>query len=202
MRILSRTFAAAPALALVMAFAALPARAGIVGTSVFGELNFSGFTQNFFDPANGFVPPGSPNSSSPTVEIGAPGLGFAFEDGFSTFHVSFTADSFTLRFLPVPGGRGYRNAGDVILTDLSPGTFDGLTMISNTFHDVTFHLTGDTLQFNFGSQDLRGLGDSATFRVAGTSAPEPSSAALAGSCLLPLAWIVRRRRALRVDCRV
>lgn len=187
-------------LAWAVAFAAsfaVPARADIVGTSVFGDLNFAGFTENFFDPANGYVPAGSPNSSGPTVAISGPGLGFVFEDGYSTFHVSFTADSFTLSFLPVPGGPGFRNNGDVILTDLAPGVFDGMKMISNTFKESSFQLSGDTIQFNFGPEDLRGRGDSATFRTAGSPSPEPGTAALTGACLLPLAWAVRRSRAVR-----
>ena len=182
------------AVVLAASFAA-PARADIIGTWVFGDLNFSGFGENFFDPANGFVPSGSPNSSGPTVGIAGPGLGFAFEDGYSTFHVSFTADRFTLSFLPVPGGPGFRDNGDVILTDLTPGTFEGLTMISNTFEGTSFHLVGDTFQFNFGAERLRGRGDSATFQTAGSAAPEPATAVLASGCLLPMAWLVLRRRA-------
>ncbi len=197
MRIFAGSIPAVLAVAFVASMAAVPARADIIGTSVFGQLNFGGYTENYFDPANGFVPAGSPNSSGPTVAITGPGLGFAFEDGYSTFEVSFTADTFTLSFLPIPGGPGLRNNGDVILTDLMPGTFDGLTMIANTFKGTSFNLGGDTFQFNFGQENLKNRGDSATFQVAGSASPDPATAALVGGCLLPLAWMARRRRAAR-----
>ena len=171
MRILAGTIPALVAVAVVATMAVAPAGADIIGTSVFGELNFGGYTNNFFDPANGFVPPGSPNSSGSTAAITGPGLGLAFEDGYSTLEVSFTSDTFTLSYLPIPGGPGLRNYGDVILTDLMPGTFDGLMMNSNIFNGTSFHLPGDAFQFNFGQEHLRNRGDSATFQLAGSASP-------------------------------
>ena len=171
MRILAGTIPALVAVAVVATMAVAPAGADIIGTSVFGELNFDGYTDNFFDPVNGFVPPGSPNSSGSTAAITGRGLGLAFEDGCSTLEVSFTSDTFTLSYLPIPDGPRFKKLRRRDPHRSNARTFDGLMMNSNIFNGTSFHLPGDAFQFNFGQEHLRNRGDSATFQLAGSASP-------------------------------
>jgi len=73
------------------------AQAQLIGSSVTGTLTSppSG-SPNYFDPANGYVPPGYPNSSGTTVKI-AGGVEFAFLAGGGTVAAP-GVDSFTAAF--------------------------------------------------------------------------------------------------------
>src|SRR5215213_9781498 len=77
--------------------ASSPAHALLLGTSVTGSLTFGAGSTNFFNPANGFVPPGFGNSSpgTNTVTIAEPLVEFGFEDGANRDTANFTDNTLT-----------------------------------------------------------------------------------------------------------
>ena len=72
------------------------ASAGLVGSSVTGNLSISGGT-NYFDSSNGFVPAGCQNSgiSGTTVTVVNPTPEFCFQDGINTDTANFTDNVLT-----------------------------------------------------------------------------------------------------------
>jgi hypothetical protein len=92
--------------ALVLLSGPIVANASLVGSSVTGSLftPVTNTTTNYFDPANGDVPPGYGNSAGTTVTIANPGVEFAFlqrggtvaAPGVDSITVNFTGTTLTL----------------------------------------------------------------------------------------------------------
>jgi hypothetical protein len=76
--------------ALALGAVISPASAQLLGTTVTGSLKFGANPTNFFDPANGGVPPGFSNTASPTVVIAEPAVEFGYQDGANRDTANFT----------------------------------------------------------------------------------------------------------------
>jgi len=65
-----------------VAISGRPVAADLIGTTVTETNTYSGFTENLFDPANGYVPPweGWLNTAGPTVTIAEPAIEFGATD--------------------------------------------------------------------------------------------------------------------------
>ena len=118
------------------------ANATLVGSSVTGTLlsPVTNTTTNYFDPANGEVPPGYGNSAGTTVTIGSPVVEFAWYQGGGTvaapgtdsITANFTGTTLTLTEHINPAALGDVDGFQVIFTDPA---FTGLSIqkISDSF---------------------------------------------------------------------
>jgi hypothetical protein len=168
----------------------VPMWAGLIGTSVTGDMNIGGI--NYFDPANGYVPAGYGNSTpgGTTVTIADPGIEFGFMDGDNTNTADFTDNTLTLTDVSL------QNSLDFPYTFVDEAFIgDTLTTISDSFPGgIGASLTGDTLTLNFSGLD-RGGTYAASYSITSASAPpEPQSVFLSGGALVLLLVAVRRRR--------
>jgi hypothetical protein len=161
----------------------------LIGTTVNGVLNFNSFPTNYFDPANGFVPPGFQNDAGPTVVIdGTPTFGF--EDGANFDQANFSANTLAISDQNLGGGAA---PWTMIFTD---SAFTSVSKVSDTFSGggLTYSLAGDVLTINWVGDNTTGWTYNALFDVGtGTSTPEPSSLLLMGSGILGLAGVARRK---------
>jgi|SRR6516164_9248609 hypothetical protein len=138
-------FLSVPATAMWMADAS-PALADLIGTSVSGVMNISGLgNENFFDPANGFVPSGFGNSAphGPNNVVIGPGIEFGFMDPGNTDTVDFTGTQVTLKDVSGTGA----GSGAVVYS-FTDTAFGGATvsLISDNFPSpVTETLVGNVL---------------------------------------------------------
>lgn len=181
------------AVAGVLATAA-PANAQLLGSQVTGSLNFNGGANNFFDPANGFVPGGFLNTAGPTVTIAEPAVEFGFDDGANLDTANFTATQLIIR--DVVNGAG---ASPWSMTFISTA-FLGATLVedSDSFPTggATASLVGDTITVNWAGLPEGAADFSAVYNIrfaGGAAAPEPGSLALLGAGL-GMAGLVARRR--------
>lgn len=176
-KLMSRsTFLALLPVALVLFAAATPTKADLIGSSVSGQMQVSGGTVNFFDPANGFVPAGFGNSSSPdNVVIGAE-TEFGYMDGANTDTADFTGTSLTLQDVSVLGGSV---PVTFIFTDTA---FLGATITQGTdsFPSlVTADLTGDVLTLTMPSEAGNATWqDNLTINLVVVQTPEPGTLSL------------------------
>jgi|SRR5579862_183632 hypothetical protein len=174
------------------------ARADLVGTTVTGSLDFDADNKNFYIPATGFVPAGFQNSagaqdSNTVVIVG--GNEFGFNDGLNMDVTSFNSTGFTFTDTSITAGPNL----NVILTLTDPA-FTGVSLISSSFPDLTFAISGDQI-----TVDIPGLNASAgevftaSFNVTSTSSvPEPSAHGLMliGFGFLGLMMAMRERLGL------
>jgi len=152
----------------------------LIGTSVTGSLNFNENPNNFFDPANGFVPARFENASGPTVAIDADAVEFGFNDGSNRDTANFQDGRLVIR------DRAMGGAGSVsyTLTFTNP-VFAGISLISSTFRrDLTYDLVGDQIEITVPRFRRDGT-YRAVFEI--TSTPEPESIGLIGLGLVVLA---------------
>jgi hypothetical protein len=167
-----RSFAAA----LVVAgstMVAPPAFAGLDGTLVSGVLNFGGGSTNFYDPANGFVPAGFGNSTSPNnVPIGGPFTAtFGYMDGANTDNSNFT--NTTLTFTDMVTLSGANEPIELMYTDTA---FLGATvgLVSNNFAGITESLVSDVLTLSIPAADVTaGETFSAVYSITTAAVPAP-----------------------------
>lgn len=137
------------------------ANATLVGSSVTGTLlsPVTNTTTNYFDPANGEVPPGYGNSAGTTVTIGSPVVEFAWYQGGGTvaapgtdsITANFTGTTLTLTEHINPAALGDVDGFQVIFTDPA---FTGLSIqkISDSFAQggANASLVGDQLTVTVG----------------------------------------------------
>lgn len=174
--------------AAAMFAASLSAYADGLGTSVTGVLHFQGLSANYFDPANGIVPPGYGNSSGPTVVIG-PGIEFGISDPGNTDTADFTGS--TLLITDV-----IHTAAAPFEMDFTDSAFTGFTQLTNT-SGFTYSFSGTTLKVFYAGSLNSGLATTSFSYTTSNAAvtPELSTIALLGSGLLGVAGIVKRRPA-------
>ncbi len=168
------------------------ASASLIGESVTGEINFAGGSTNFFDPANGFVPASTLNSSGTTVTIGDPDVEFGIQDPFNFDSADFSANGVVI--------------SDEVLLDainnnwtmtFTSSAFTGLTLteVSDDFlyGGVTGTLSGDTLTFSWaGGSVFAGEPMTAIYTLAAVPLPAGGLLLLTGAGALGL--FGRRRR--------
>jgi len=180
---------------LVAALAVCPAlaHADLIGTTVAGDLSFTGTgSTNFLDPAQGVVPDGYGNGFGPNVVIGSDikfGLSdfvvlYTFDFSNSTLHITDTT------FQPT-GETGF------VATFTDPA-FNSFRVIDNTLAGLTFSFSGDVLTLNFAGFANQldgnvGTADVSLFTLGAVATPEPSSFVLLGTGLCGLATFLRRK---------
>lgn len=159
-----------------------------IGTDVTGSLTFNGSSTNYFDAANGFVPPGYGNSSgSTTVTIGS-GIEFGFSDSVNLNTADFTGSTLTItNEVLSPNIAGLLQ---MIFTD---SAFTGFTLASNDL-GLTYSFTGNTLTIDRAEGEYSGVHSTVfNYTTAASPVPEPSTIVLLATGLLGAAGAVRRR---------
>ena len=179
----------AAAAALVVFVTPLASQAAVLGSSVTGELYFGANPNNYFDPANGFVPATTLNNAGTTVVISDPAVEFGFVDALNTDLVDFFADGVTITD-DVDG-----NAFPWVMIFTSDA-FIGLMLleVSDNFLNggITGSLIGDTLTFSWaGIGSHEGL-LTAEYRLA--PVPLPAALPLFGGALLGAGAYMQRKR--------
>jgi len=179
------------ALGLVVALAG-HAQASLLGVQVNGSLTFGGSSTNYADPANALVPSGYGNSGGLPVTIADPlvefGVVTSFGDGF---FVDFTATQMTFTF--ASNINGPFTGLTIVLTALTAGAFEELTLVSSTVPGLAASLTGDAITLTIASANTAVTTYSATYTLAApeTEIPAPPALALFG---IALAGLVAARR--------
>ena len=161
----------------------------LIGTQVSGELYFNGYLQNFFDPANGFVPAGYLNVAGTTVTISSTAVEFGYSDPTATV----TADLAGSQLVVVdhPTLTGNYNSIRLVFTDSG---FSSLSPLSDNFPHggMTASLSGGAVTLNWAGGFLaNGQTLQAVFNV--TPIPEPSTFALTWLSVAGLVGFGRRR---------
>lgn len=191
----SLSFVTAAAAVLLTVGAVRHAEAGLVGTSVTGDVEFPTFfgTTNFFDPANTSsfpftVPAGFLNASGTTVTISATEPEFGFASSVAKVSADFTDDQLTI-------------SNQILVVDtLGISTYNftftdpaflgqSFAKVSDTFDDkgLTGSLSGDQITLTWAANgNVEPIATmSAVFHIgaasstgSGSSVPEPSTWAL------------------------
>lgn len=181
-------------LSVAVLCAATASFADLAGSSVKGSLLFQFDATNYFDPANGYVPPGYGNAGGLTVTIDSATPTFGFSDGANLISAAFTGNMLTITQTDMCCG-----AGGWQMTFADP-SFTGFTKKSGdtfTFGGLMSSYDKDKQIFTVSWQ-----GDpseswkySASFAVPlqQVPTPEPSGLLLFGSGGTLLAGVVRRR---------
>lgn len=181
------------AIAAVAFFVCRPASAGLIGTSVTGSIMFDGNSTNYFDPAFGYVPPGYLNTAGTTVTIAEPAIEYGFLDGANQDTANFTASQLIVTDTVFSGASNWT----MTFTDTA-FTGASFSKVSDTFTNggVTGILVGDTITLTWaGTNSADGL-LTATFDVATSAVPEPSSIVLALTAVPLALGYLRCRRAV------
>jgi hypothetical protein len=141
----------------------------LVGTQVTGALYFVGYGQNFFDPANGRVPPGYLNVAGTTVTIATNAVEFGFGDGTDTITADFTGAQ--LIVTDTPSLAGHYNAIQMVFAN---SAFSSLSAVSDEFPSggMSGSLSGGVLTLNWaGGNVTSGESLQAVFTVNAPTAP-------------------------------
>lgn len=159
----------------------------LIDTSVTGSLLFNGNPNNFFDPANGFVPARFENANGTTVTIEANSIEFGFNDGANRDTANFKDGELVIR------DRATGRAGGVSYTlTFTDPAFAGITLVSSTFSGLLdYDIVGDEIEISVPQFSANGR-YKAVFDVAST--PEPGSCALIGLGMSVLALVSRKFR--------
>jgi hypothetical protein len=179
------------AIALGAIFFSGTAQAALTGTEVNGSLQFNGGGNNYFDPANGFVPAGYGNSAGQPVTIGS-GTEFGFQDNANTDTADFTDSQLIIG--DAVGGDGAA-PWEMTFTSLS-GAFGGLSLASSNFDGLTYSLAGNTITIDWAGGSAADTNYTATFDIAPAGVPEPATWAMMLVGFGAIGLGMRRRRAL------
>jgi len=168
---------------IAVLLAAPMCRAGLIGTTVTGELSGVPFSVNFWDPANGDVPGtgfqnSASNQDSATVTI-VGGDEFGANPGGPD--VSFSSTGFTLTE-DLPTQFVAFGQYQITLTDTE---FESVNLISNTFPGLTYGISGDVITVDIPLTNAPPYDYSASF---GVNTPEPASAIFVAFGAIALAW--------------
>lgn len=177
-------------LGLVVALAG-HAQASLLGVQVNGNLNFGG--QNFADPANGFVPSGYGNSGGLPVTIADPLVEFGVASTSDGFFVDFTATQMTFTFASGIAG-AFANL-QIVLTALTAGAFEELTLVSSNVPGLAASLAGDVITLSIASATTAVTTYSATYTLAAPDTQVPAPPALALFAVGLAGLVATRRRA-------
>jgi hypothetical protein len=179
------------ALAAGMA-AAAQAQAGPKATTITGSIMFNTNPNNYFDPANGYVPSGYANDSGATVKLGS-GATFAFYNYPELWTAAFTPTSLAITD-DFSALIGLDTNNTQTFTASTPGFFDDISLTSNSL-GVGYKVSngGDTLMVTWAGGQLKEGLHSADFTFSG-GAPEPATWAMLvlGLGLIGLAARARR----------
>lgn len=171
------------------AILALAAAAPAHATSLLGSVMFGGNPTNYYDPANGYVPPGYGNSGGQPVAVG-PGVEFGFLDGANQDTADFTQTSLDIQDITFTNAASWTQ----IFTASTPGFFSGISLVGDTFPGgVSYSVAGDTLTVTWGGTSSPGTAN-ADFTFAGGSVPEPATWAVMLAGLGLTGCVLRNRR--------
>jgi hypothetical protein len=145
---------------------------GVEVTTINGAIYFDGNPNNYYEPANGFVPGGYANSSG--IPITVPGT-FGFEDGANLDTAAFTANSLSIEDVTFSSASNWTQ----IFTASTPGFFSGLVLTSDSFDPISWSLSGNTLTVQWGGTDTAGTGI-ADFSFGTTPLPSTWTMLIAG----------------------
>jgi hypothetical protein len=195
-------------LAAVVALASGISCGTALADTMTGSLVFVGDATNWYDPANSnptFQPPGSSNTSSPTVTlVGGTTATFGYQDVLDTDTAAFTAGQLDIKIVLGPAdpffGQGSLGWTQTFMAS-APGFFTGWKLSSSDF-PATFtsslDSTNTTLTVTWSGTDTGGATFDAVFTSSPTS-PVPGpivGAGLPGLALAfggILAWRRRKR---------
>ena len=144
--------------------------AGANATVIDGAIYFGGGATNFYDPAQGYVPSGYDNATSPSITV--PGV-FGFQDVANLDTAAFTSTSLKIEDVT------YKNAVNwtQTFTADTAGFFSNLQLVSDSFPSgVTYSVAGNTLTVNWGGTSS--TGDAVAMFSFGGAVPEPSTWAM------------------------
>lgn len=169
---------------------------GLIGTSVTGKLMFAGFTANYYDSANGFVPAsGYLNSGgATTVTVASPAVEFGFQDAHNTDSANFSASQFTIEDVLDPTAGGTDTPFVMTFTDTA---FAGqsLTKATDFFPNggLSYSVSGTTITISWGGGPINSNDDyTSTFVI--KAVPEPSTWAALATGAGALVFALRRKR--------
>lgn len=173
-------------------FCLAPAAWGsLIGTSVTGSLQFDGNPENFFDPANGFVPARFDNSAGLTVPIDGSSIEYGYNDGANRDTVNFTEGRLVIRDRATSGG------SLKIKLSFTDEAFAGISLVSSTFRKpLQYSIDGDEIDITI-PQFARDGRYRAVFDITSTAPailPEPGSIGLMGLGLGIVGWASRKLR--------
>jgi hypothetical protein len=156
-------------------------------TTITGTLNFGPGTTNYYDPANGQVPPGYSNESSPTVTL-EPDATFGYADLFNIDTAGFTPTSLVLTDDTLIRAGNWTQT----FAASTPGFFNDISLTSDTL-GVSYSVSGDTLTVNWPGTDVAGT-RAADFTFSG-GVPEPTTWAMLILGVAMIGFAARRRNA-------
>ena len=175
--------------AAAMVLLSTPAWAVLVGSSVTGTLQFGGSGPNYFDPANGFVPGTTLNTSGITVTISASATEFGYLDSANNDLANFTATQ-----LIVTDAVGATGASSWKMTFTSTA-FTGISLVSSNFSGLTASFANNVITLVWGGTSTTGITYTAIYNVNTPDAAVPdggSTALLLGLVLVAVALATRR----------
>ena len=174
--------------AAAMVLLSTPAWAVLVGSSVTGTLQFGGSGPNYFDPANGFVPGTTLNTSGITVTISASATEFGYLDTANNDLANFTTTQ-----LIITDAVGASGASSWKMTFTSPA-FTGISLVGSNFSGLTASFANNVITLNWGGTSTTGTTYTATYDVNTPGAAVPdggSTALLLGLVLVAVALLTR-----------